>query len=452
MKLKIKNIGIVEQADIEIKSISVITGTNNSGKSTIGKVLFSLATVQNMASDDTILLNRYKSILNELNGISRWIDSNNYRDLYLKTKDLVRDIEREKGKEAGAFSSNYEFLESEFKEENLYSKLDEKINQLIDIVNRLVDEIPNNKNLNISISNLRQRIIKSEEDKSIKILTLEEILSNEFSGNFISENKSGADSLIELTEDNGDKVNFYIENRIIDFEKSIFEISRDYSEAVYFDDPFLLDDPFARAMLFNKPNTHLYGYKHRRNTLDQINKASRMANYYDKSIQSDNIQNIFSKILEGEVKRGNGGYFYHNPNFSSEIGFDSLSAGMKSFSIIQMMIEYGLLNNAEYLILDEPETHLHPEWQVKFAELVVLISLHYPIRILVTSHSPYFVEALDIYSRKYNIDNDVKFYHSYSDSSLGQSKIVDVSDNLEEIFESMYRPLNYLEELRDDIE
>ena len=107
---------------------------------------------------------------------------------------------------------------------------------------------------------------------------------------------------------------------------------------------------------------------------------------------------------------------------------------MKSFSTIQMMMEYGLLNNAEYLILDEPETHLHPEWQVRFAELVVLISLHYPIRILVTSHSPYFIEAIDIFSRKHHIDQDVKFYYSSSESNLGQGNIIDVTDNLETIF------------------
>lgn len=452
MRLKLKNIGIVEQADIEIKSISVITGVNNSGKSTIGKVLFSLATVQNMVSNDIILLNRYRSIINELNGISRWVDSAVYREIYLEARAILRDIERNKEKNSIWTDNGNDDPEIDFEEKNLFLELDEKIEELIEFVDKISNTEPLNKNLNTSINNLKQRQIKSEEDKSIKVLTLEEILSNEFSGNFISENNPSGNSVIELTEDNGDKVNFYVENRIINFEKSIFEISRDYSEAIYFDDPFLLDDPFARTMFPNKANSHLYGYKHRRNALNQINKASRMANFFDKSIQNDNIQNIFSKVLEGEVRRGGGGYFYYNPNFSSEIGFDALSAGMKSFSTIQMMMEYGLLNNAEYLILDEPETHLHPEWQVRFAELVVLISLHYPIRILVTSHSPYFIEAIDIFSRKHHIDQDVKFYYSSSESNLGQGNIIDVTDNLETIFKSMYSPLNFLEELRDDID
>ena len=78
MKLRLSNIGIVRQAEIELQTITVLTGANNSGKSTIGKVLYSIATVQNMIGDDSILINKYKSILNELSGISRWFRSEDY--------------------------------------------------------------------------------------------------------------------------------------------------------------------------------------------------------------------------------------------------------------------------------------------------------------------------------------------------------------------------------------
>ena len=41
MKLSIKNIGKIESADIVLDGITVICGENNTGKSTVGKVLFS---------------------------------------------------------------------------------------------------------------------------------------------------------------------------------------------------------------------------------------------------------------------------------------------------------------------------------------------------------------------------------------------------------------------------
>ena len=41
MNLKIRNFGAIKNADIKVDGITVITGNNNTGKSTIGKVFFS---------------------------------------------------------------------------------------------------------------------------------------------------------------------------------------------------------------------------------------------------------------------------------------------------------------------------------------------------------------------------------------------------------------------------
>lgn len=41
MKVTIQNIGKIRNAEIEINGITVIAGENNTGKSTIGKVLYS---------------------------------------------------------------------------------------------------------------------------------------------------------------------------------------------------------------------------------------------------------------------------------------------------------------------------------------------------------------------------------------------------------------------------
>ena len=42
MKLSIKNVGKLKEADVEINGITVIAGENNTGKSTVGKVLWSI--------------------------------------------------------------------------------------------------------------------------------------------------------------------------------------------------------------------------------------------------------------------------------------------------------------------------------------------------------------------------------------------------------------------------
>lgn len=49
MKLRLQNILKVESANIELGGLTVITGENNSGKSSIGKILFSILKATNNA-------------------------------------------------------------------------------------------------------------------------------------------------------------------------------------------------------------------------------------------------------------------------------------------------------------------------------------------------------------------------------------------------------------------
>ena len=54
----------------------------------------------------------------------------------------------------------------------------------------------------------------------------------------------------------------------------------------------------------------------------------------------------------------------------------NLATGSKMFSIIKTLLENGEINFDTMLILDEPEAHLHPEWQNIFAEIIILIVKH----------------------------------------------------------------------------
>lgn len=63
MKLRIKNFAKIEDADINIDGITVIAGENNTGKSTVGKIFFSLFnSLSNV--DEKILEERLKEIEN----------------------------------------------------------------------------------------------------------------------------------------------------------------------------------------------------------------------------------------------------------------------------------------------------------------------------------------------------------------------------------------------------
>lgn len=74
------------------------------------------------------------------------------------------------------------------------------------------------------------------------------------------------------------------------------------------------------------------------------------------------------------------------------------------------------------------------------------------MHILINSHSPYFINAIDVYAQKYKIRNSCKFYLAKDiDETHHISKIEDVSDNIEEINKLLFIPLQNLENERSEI-
>ena len=108
---------------------------------------------------------------------------------------------------------------------------------------------------------------------------------------------------------------------------------------------------------------------------------------------------------------------------------------IKTFGIIELLLKNSSINEDTLLIIDEPEVHLHPSWQVKFAELLVLISKNINVQILLSSHSPYFIEALQSYSEKYDYTDQVNFYFADNDDYLYSS--IYNSSNLSEVYDSI---------------
>jgi predicted ATPase len=81
----------------------------------------------------------------------------------------------------------------------------------------------------------------------------------------------------------------------------------------------------------------------------------------------------------------------------------------KSFGILQMLLSGDFIKARTLVVLDEPEVHLHPNWQLKYAEIITLL-VQNNRNILVTTHSPYMVEALERYAEKYKIEEKTNFY------------------------------------------
>ena len=103
------------------------------------------------------------------------------------------------------------------------------------------------------------------------------------------------------------------------------------------------------------------------------------------------------------------------------------------------MLGNGGLKEHGILIYDEPEVNMHPEWQVKFAELLVLLYVEFDIHLLINSHSPYFVRAIEFFSDKYKVVNKTNYYFmELGDLNMSYSK--NIKDNLDYMYSTMQKP------------
>ncbi|RKZ63143.1 MAG: hypothetical protein DRR08_04325 [Candidatus Parabeggiatoa sp. nov. 2] len=121
----------------------------------------------------------------------------------------------------------------------------------------------------------------------------------------------------------------------------------------------------------------------------------------------------------------------------------NVAAGIKYFGLLQRLAENNQLKSDHLLIIDEPENHLHPEWQLLLAELIVNLVNQHKVYVLINSHSPYLIEALKVYS-DISIKEKTHFYfNELTDEGIEVKK---VTDDLSSLFEALSLPFHKLEQ------
>ncbi len=271
-------------------------------------------------------------------------------------------------------------------------------------------------------------------------LTLE-IMSDYFDNIFESQinnlfNKN-SNALLEL-EIKKEKMNIeFKSNECVKFE-SDFNIIHN---AFYIDNPFIIDYINGDADIDNfilKKTIDDFITNNNKNVFDSIKNKEILEKVY----------NVLDSVMNAKIINKDDDFYLHYNTNDIEIKLGNLSAGLKSFVIIKRLLENGSLNEKDLLILDEPEIHLHPKWQLVYAELIVLLQKYFNLTITITTHSHYFLEAINRFSKKHNIDERVNFYITELAENQCNAVFKNVNDNLDIIYKKMYEPLEILNNMR----
>ena len=80
-----------------------------------------------------------------------------------------------------------------------------------------------------------------------------------------------------------------------------------------------------------------------------------------------------------------------------------------------------------------------------FKRLVISIQKKLGVKILVTTHSPYFLNAIEILSKKNEINTK---YYLTEETDKDQYQVVDTSNDLERIYKKLAEPFQKLENMK----
>lgn len=428
MLLKIENLGMVDRANIEVNGITVIAGDNNTGKSTIGKALFAIFNAL-YNSEEKIRDLRGQELNENIQRICMdYFDKEEYINIGLS-------------------------LGMQLSNQIIYNKNVDIENEIKSIINHYQVEISEEslRDLQIKIKNVVDRIMNvSETDLQKEFLQryFLEVFNEQI--NSLSNVNSTMD--IVLTIKNRDIKIKFSNDKCTELEVP-YKILH---EAFYIDDPFIIDSlninslsmPFYIGKNISVEQEHLINSikKYKYNRLKNENIFASL--FAEKSLEE--IYAILNDVVEGKILFQDSNISLQNKKFNKPININNLSTGLKAFVILKILLEQGILKEKDVLILDEPEIHLHPKWQMQYAQIIVLLQKFFDLSIIVTTHSADFLAAIEYYAKKYKNIDKCKFYLAKNEDNF--NTFIDVTNETEKIYKQMFIPKFHLDELNYELE
>ena len=416
LSFNLRNVGPINEANIELGKINVIGGENATGKSTTSKLLYCF--LKSTSSKRQELF--YESVISEIGRIF----SNIRRKTPIRHIPELNDVYMEYFKEYKLTDDYFSILE-------IYDKLKEVVYNIkpndIYLSKKRLDSILDD------FDEIDEYInIVEENGFALYSLILNNLLKSELS-----------DNLEGFVEFKGYKDYKYFDF-IWNFDKDKFE---NYQDFIAFEDVFYMDcisilDLFERYRLDN--TDHIQSF------VKSLGFSSDYSNDLFDEVKNRDIIKIYKDI----TNLINGKFIYENGQlvFSSNDGVKSTlnntSSGVKQIGMLQMLLSNRILKENSFLIIDEPEVNLHPKLQYKFAHILVSLAKKLNIILYINSHNPLFIEAIRTYSDKYDLLDDTKFYLTDESKIDGKYDIIEIlAKDLNIIYHILGQPYDVLRKI-----
>lgn len=445
MIFKIENTGILQSASVKLNGLTLIAGENDTGKSTVGKLLFSIIKAVSRYEQD-VIGSKEKTIFRKIERL--------YFDI--RRIDVVVDFEAVKKEFFPPYFSRQikpyieqaqlGLFQSEDTATPILSIFEEK--QLL-LQSLLKTELRESQFSHFEklLTEIKNDLLYKENKETSISKAFQMALNSEFYGE-VSPKNDAKESVISYSEGKNEILRVSIEsNKIKSFSlKDVLP----FNDVTFIETPLLLqmydliesagtlfDLDNSKNRQFNRPTISF----HIKDLISKLKTAAYYPNF------TSEIHSQIASIIKGDFvfDRDEHNFLFAKKVDSKTLNIKALNAasGIKSFGIFQLLLQSNIINDQSLLIIDEPENHLHPKWQVEYARLIVeLVKANIPV--LISSHSPYMIQAINHFSEKEKITDRVNYYLAETNTDDGSASIDDVTDDLNRIFVKLAEPLHKL--------
>jgi len=459
--LKIKNLGKLTDANIRIGSFTVFAGPNNTGKSFVSKLLYSLFDGMNanhvaVHFDNLATPMRDAMRVFENSSDPKSDEESNHPLHPLKKKlqemeQLVKQcsvVNPDYAGELHAINELYpEFVRVANDMGNIYDSIKPSL-QSLEVRSPLGALLGLSKgnsendmeSMDLAINGLRAGILdKNPQDLIISGINhkIQDNLIQNFQVSGLPELKNRKDKSVDVVIT--DVAEFNIGDDGIGFSvKPIgLEQLQKYSRVIYLESPIhwklrtalSMTRSYPRFFFSRRELTGVPGYFY------DLDRA--LASQYAGEIAFPDILDKLKAVMGGEIIVSDGGsLLFHEGEHKFPLPLTA--TGVANLGILALLIERKIIDKGSVIFIDEPEAHLHPAWQVVMAEVLFELSRH-GVTVVIATHSADILKWLEVQVKKHPDDERLVALNQFlANGSVSGEE--DFSAKLTSIKEELTRP------------
>lgn len=424
----IRNIGKLEHANIRVGQFTVLAGPNNTGKSTVSKLLYSLFDGMNANHALVYFKNLVHPLETELASLNRWefpLEENTLPWSFLNT-ELAKLESQFKlcsfdnltyiGEQINQFRQSidvmlngvfdvqpnvekliekYDSIDPEYGY-NYAEELKQSFDSLKGLLNDLRQIIEELSAHDFVIHGLNDRISQNLTD-NFQIFTLTPLLAQPDQAGTIEIEGVG-----KFSWGNGKGIDFSIDWR------GMQQLQR-YSRVLYLESPMHWKlKPVLEASRLSPRFFNPYG-KQRMGGIPAyvFDLFVAMREEYAGNPAFRNLYEglIASQAINGKIVLAENGELLFLEN-NRRFPLSMTAMGVINLGILAFLIERGVLDAGTFLFIDEPESHLHPRWQHIMAETLFELS-RLGVHVVIATHNLDILKWVEVHLKIHPDDKNL---------------------------------------------